>query len=367
MNNDVFPAVTHPARRRKGPPLKILTDESSVAMGGSPTQDLNQKVLQRYGWSARFEKEPLDNNNNSNSNSNDVNKRNRSYWVAYMTVGLNDDRKFVSNDHESPADTVDGKKNGIASASRAALEGLKEEIARQEAKPKTELTQVFPLYPAVKEGDTRQKPLFLIKGSSQRNWDQFIWDHKPAVVGIDTEGNQRSPPILVQIATEECVLLEITSMLDNQLSENLKRLLADNTIIKVFCDNFAHHDKKSLGIHQHHQDDTHETDYSVGPILDLEALASSALGPTKVPRGLSRIVTLVMPELNVIIGKPPPSQGQRFKDVGRFALLEQGKAPPLTSFRDLSHKDKFYAAMDAWATLLAYKRIKLATAASESQ
>jgi hypothetical protein len=327
-------------------------------MGGSPTHDLNQKVVQRYGWSARFEKEPID------SNSDDMNN-NRSYWVAYVTVGLNDERKFVSDNHESPADTVDGKKTGIASASKAALEGLKEEIERQEAKPKKELTQVFPLYPAVTQGDTRQKPLFLIKGSSQRNWDQFVWDHKPAVVGIDTEGNQCSPPILVQIATADAVLLEITSMSNNQLSVNLKRLLADNTIIKVFCDNFSHHDKKSLGLRNY--DDTHEANYSTGPVVDLEALASAALGPTKVPRGLSRIVTLVMPELNVIIGKPPPSKGERFKDISRFAKIEQGKAPPITSFRDLSHKDRFYAAMDAWATLLAYKRITLATAASARQ
>jgi 3'-5' exonuclease len=329
-------------------------------MGGSHTQDLNQKVVQRYGWSARFEKEPFDNS------SNDVNSS-RSYWVAYVTVGLNDERKFVSDNHVSPADTMDGKKTGIASASKAALEGLNEEIARQEAKPKKELTQVFPLYPAGKQGDNRQKPLFLIKGSSQRNWDQFIWDHKPAVVGIDTEGNQCSPPILVQIATADAVLLEITSMLDNQLSENLKRLLADNTIVKVFCDNFAHHDKKSLGIHRHDHTGSHEADYSQGPVVDLEALASAILGPTKVPRGLSRIVTLVMPELNVIIGKPPPSKGERFKDICRFAKIEQGKAPPITSFRDLSHKDRFYAAMDAWATLLAYNRITLATAASTRQ
>ena len=326
-------------------------------MSRSPKQELNQNVIQRYGWSVRFEKEPI----NKNDDGDDVNN-DRAYWVAYVRLGFNDERKFVSNDHESSAESDYGRKIGFASASQAALEGLKEEIARQEAKPRMELTQVFPLYIDATNSNTRQKPRFFIKGSSQRNWDQFIWNNKPAVVGIDTEGNQRSPPILVQIATEECVLLEIPAISSNQLSANLKLLLADNTITKVFCDNFAHHDKKALGIH--HQDTDHATDYSHGPIVDLEVLAASALGPTKVARGLSRIVTLAMPALNVIIVKPSPSGGKRFKDIGRFAMIEQGKAPPLTSFRDLSPKEKFYAAMDAWATLLAYKRITHSTSAS---
>lgn len=327
--------------------------EANVRMGGSPTQELNQKVCHRYGWSARFEKERID----------DAATDGRSFWVCHITVGLRDERRFVSQDSTSCEATVDGRKEGIASASKAALAGLKGELAIQEAKPKMELTQVFPLYPKTQtDKKVKQKPRFLIKGSSQANWNKFIWgplsnndkEKQPFVVGIDTEGNQSSPPILVQIATEDCVILEITSMLGNCLSDNLRRLLEDNSIIKIFCDNFSHSDKKSLGVLG---DNFNQHDFSRGHILDLEVLTSQVLGPVKVARGLSRIITLLMPELNTIVGKPPSSKGRRFKDIGRFTLIEQGKTPPLQSLRDLTRKEQLYAAMDAWATLQAYKRI----------
>lgn len=292
-------------------------------MGPSPTQELAQKVCQRYGWSARFEKED--------------------YWVCYITVALNDTRRFVSSDNTSPIDRATGAKEGTAAAAQAALDGLQEEVARQEAKPKRELTDVFPL------------GSFQIKGSSHRNWEQFVWSRKPSVVGIDTEGNQNHPPVLVQVATEETVLLEITSINGNQLSADLQRLLADDTIVKVFCDNFAHHDKTSLGIHV---DREKKDDFTKGSVVDLEAMTSALLGPVKVARGLSRIVTLVMPELNVLIQKQSAAKGGRFKDIGRFTLIEQGRLPPIKSLRDLSRKDQQYAALDAWATLQAYKRVQ---------
>ena len=297
-------------------------------MPANPTQALSQKVCQKYGWSARFEKED--------------------YWVCYITVGLNDTRRFVSQNNTSPDNTAVGVKEGTASAAQAALEGLQEEITRQEAKVKKELTDVFP-----------PTGSFLIKGSSHQNWQEFIWGNKPKVVGIDTEGNQDSsrPPVLVQIATDSCVILEITSMNHNKLSADLRRLIEDDDIIKVFCDNFAHHDKLSLGIPV----DKNNSGFSQGSILDLEVLASKLLGPTKVPRGLSRIVTLTMPELNVLVQKPPPAKGARFKTIGRFTLIEQGKIPPLKSLRDLSRKDQRYAALDAWATLQAYKRLEIAS------
>ena len=66
-----------------------------------------------------------------------------------------------------------------------------------------------------------------------------------------------------------------------------------------------------------------------------------------------------MPELNVLIGKPSgASKTKRFKDIGRYTLIEQGKLPPLQSIRDLTRKEQLYAAMDAWATLQAYQRLQ---------
>ena len=345
-------------------------------MGGTPTQELQQKVCQKYGWSARFEAEKDEKSGGGGLK----------FWVCYITIGLHDTRKYVST---CPANA--NKKSGVAAAAQAALEGLQDELTKQEAKPQKELTDVFPLYNEDNPGDTNnnndeekkpQRPRFVIRGSSPRNWDNYIWSRKPSVVGIDTEGNQSTPPILVQIATDECVILEIPSMNTGgenkkskntepspppKISDNLQRLLQDESIIKVFCDNYSHHDKKSLGIvdvtgkvvGKESDDDVDVlVPFSTGSILDLEVLASQVLGPVQVARGLSKIVTLIMPELNdVLIGKPK-SKPKRIKNIGPFAMIEQGKAPPLRSLRDLSKKVQYYAALDAWVTLQAYHHIQ---------
>ena len=348
-------------------------------------QALSQKVCQKYGWSARFEKEE------------DADGGGGHHWCCYVTVGLNDERKFsapTSSTTSSAEATADATKEGMASAAQAAVDGLQDELARQEAKPKLELTQVFPMHNPHHQhhndnnvSQPTPPPPFIIRGSSPPNWEKYIWSHKPKIVGIDTEGNQSHPPVLVQIATDDCVLLEITSMLGHRLSENLRRLLAHKDIVKVLCDKFGHHDKRSLGLlpplekktkndkkpkstsspstSNNINNGVDELDFSQGSIVDLEALSAKVLGPVKVARGLSRIVTLSMPELNVIVGKPQPSKGGRFKSIGRFTLIEQGKAPPLSSLRDLSRKDQHYAAVDAWATLQAYKRLSVAVAHSD--
>ncbi len=69
---------------------------------------------------------------------------------------------------------------------------------------------------------------------------------------------------------------------------DLRRVLADDTIVKVFCDNFSHHDKTSLGLPT-------PSDMTTGPIVDLEFLAAKLMGATKVARGLPRIVSRAMP------------------------------------------------------------------------
>lgn len=366
-------------------------------------QALSQKICQKYGWSARFEKDGHQQSDGSDDEH---------VWFCFVTVGINDERQFTT----SPStfkNTVEGNKKGMAAAAQVAVDGLREEVARQEAKPKRELSEVFPMPTHTHNKNNNQKhnknqsqeitsndnttaqqpstpPLFAIRGSSPPNWNKYIWSNKPKIVGIDTEGNQSSsrPPVLVQIATDDLVLLEIPAMVGTppRLSDDLQRLLADDDIVKVFCDNFAHHDKRSLGLlpglPENKQKDKQEykkqknsstsddkgpesLDFSQGTIIDLEALSANIVGPVKVARGLSRIVALSMPELNVLIGKPPPSKkGGRFKSIGRFTLIEQGKAPPLTSLRDVSRKDQHYAAVDAWATLQAYKRLSLVTVAS---
>jgi hypothetical protein len=55
----------------------------------------------------------------------------------------------------------------------------------------------------------------------------------------------------------------------------------------------------------------------------------------------------------------------RFKDVARFSMIEQGKAPPLKSIHDLKKKEQQYAALDAWCTLQAYKRLREAATSQQ--
>lgn len=284
---------------------------------GQATQDFNQKVCHKFGWSAQFDTDDQGN------------------WCVDVTVGLNDKRRFVSNSKAS-TETVEGRKEGKEAACQAALEGLQKEVERQDAKPQLGLGDVF----------TQEIAIY---NSNQENWDHF-WKNRPTVVGIDTEGNQKTPPVLAQIATDEYTILEIPQ--SASISENLKRLLQDDRIIKVFCDNFSQHDKKCLGL-----DVVPENGYTKGSIVDLEAMAMELLGPVTVPRGLARITTLCMPELNVIIGKPRQGK-KRFSNIGRFALIEQGKMPPLRGLHDLKPDEKQYAALDAWCTLQAYKRLK---------
>jgi len=114
----------------------------------------------------------------------------------------------------------------------------------------------------------------------------------------------------------------------------------------VFCDNFSNRDKKCLGLNidfeegNNNDDDNKQANattntnmnnksvnplFTKPPIVDIEILALDILGPVKVPRGLSKLISLCMPELNVRIEKPSKSSKQRHKNIGKFALIEQGK------------------------------------------
>lgn len=291
-------------------------------MGGA-TQELSQKVCQRYGWSLVFDT-----------------TQEEGYWYAEIGVGINDKRRFVSQDC-SPS-TIHGVKQGKETAATLALHGLRTLIEQQEAKPAMELSQVF----------TAEIPIY---ESSKEVWQRF-WENRPVMVGVDTEGNQITPPVLVQIATDDYAILEVPQR--GKLSDDLVRLLADATIIKVFCDSFTHRDKKSLGVAV-----VPEQNLCCGPVVDLEHVANNLLGHTKTARGLSRMVTLAMPELNIRIEKPSRRNGRaRFANIGRYTLIEQGRAPPLRSIRELSKKEKRYAALDAWCTLQAFRRLKDASA-----
>ena len=108
----------------------------------------------------------------------------------------------------------------MVSVSDAALLGLKEIIAREESKPRKELKTIFP------------EPIVVYDSYSTSCWERF-WNEPPSAVGIDTEGNQISPPVLVQISTESYTILEAPT--NGRLSDNLIRLLKDDNITKGTC------------------------------------------------------------------------------------------------------------------------------------
>jgi hypothetical protein len=321
-------------------------------------QVLQQKICQKFGWSCMFDFEHV--------SSVDADDSQQQRWCVNVIVGLqeNDKRHFEAEKITSQDDS----KLGMADAASVAIRGLQDEILRQEQKHVVDLNQVF----------CHELPLD-IYDSTRENWD-FFWQHQVAVVGIDVEGNQRCPPVLVQISTADYTILEAPQK-DRGISADLARLLADESIIKVFCDNSSHKDKKSLGLDR----SSLNNDLTTGHIVDLEALAMQVLGPVNVMRGLTRILTLCMPEANVLIRKSPHGRAgtynkgrrrfnsnnhnkTRYSDVQRFSLIEQGKAPELRGLQDLTFEQQQYAALDAWSTLFAYTRIQqhLATASRQT-
>lgn len=366
-------------------------------------QTLKQSVCQQFGWSLDIEC------TTSSSSSEVEGESGGSEWVCTVTVGLDDTRQFrldgattnttsttaQDENHSAPLNVATAKeleaerKRYIAAVAAIALEGLSEEIAKQIAKPTCTLNQVFPQPIPIFESSTWNN-------RQQQQW-QVFWKNPPSAVGIDTEGNRRNPPVLVQIATDDYTIVEApppppssssyprrTAATPQQqdgmpvslLSPDLLRLLNDKRIVKVFCDNFDHCDKRCLGIlpptstatpaNPSSSSDTNaasgaETtveDWTVGPIVDLEALSSQCLGRTKSPRGLTRILSLCGLCPDVTIRKPTNNEN-RFQTscIKRFCLIEQGKAPPLRSIWDLNSQELQYAALDAWCTLQAYKSL----------
>lgn len=269
-------------------------------MQQSPIQQLNQGVAHRFGWSITFN-------------------------TAGTKVEVVTAKKVFLFEGENKATTAAN-----------ALKGLEDLIKVEESKEIQELHQVF-----------RNQPIDIYE-SNEENWEYF-WNHKPAIVGIDTEGNNVRPPLLVQIATQDYAILEVPV---ESLSCDIERLLKDHSVVKVFCDNFSHKDKGSLGLEV-----KSDEEYLKGSILDVECMVAEVYGKVSVARGLSKILDLIEPKQSVRIGKPRNDKGHR-KDIGRFTWIEQGKAPRIQSVYDLTNKERRYAVLDAWCTLHAFEKLR---------
>jgi hypothetical protein len=87
------------------------------------------------------------------------------------------------------------------------------------------------------------------------SWFQaFAFQIRLLVLYRYVEGNSTTPPVLVQVATSSLVMLEAPvgggggyGDGGSGLSADLTRLLADESILKVFCDGTTGADKRSLG------------------------------------------------------------------------------------------------------------------------
>jgi len=324
----------------------------------SKTQELQQGICQRFGWSlvitklddARWMAEiitglaPLSSTTTPTTTT--------ATTTSTTTIDESDNQVSVKKYTFITNDPYVDEKLGKVAVSELALDGLSEEIATWQGLPAKEISHVF---------STIIDELPILDSKDPKSWKQF-WDSSPQIVGIDTEGNGVSPPVLIQIATKDFILLETPH---KRLSANLQRLLQDDTIIKVFCDNFAHKDKSCLGLPiviQHKKEDSDAANYyTKPPIVDLECLAMGVLGPVKTARGLGRIIALTMPELKVRIEKPKKATGSmkgRFSYVAKFVLIEQKKMKPLRGISDLTIQEQKYAALDAWCTLIVYERLR---------
>ena len=284
------------------------------------TQELEQRICQQFGWSARY------------FTINDPDPTFDGCWAVEVTMGLDQQKTFVSADKSN--NSIKGRKQGKTAVALLALEGLKENIRGEIEKPAVHGLEVAASHLVA---NTR------IVESSGAVWRDF-WKNPPDAVGVDTEGNSLTPPVLVQIATDETVILEFPTA--DGLSYDLRRLLNDDCIIKVFCDSPSRKDKISLGLNG---------DTQRASLVDLEELASLRMGHVNVPRGLSNLLCLVMPELGVRIIKE--SVSGRLENVGTFTSIEQGFRPRLRGIQDLSTKEVRYATVDAVCTLQIWRHL----------
>ena len=251
--------------------------------------------------------------------------------------------------------SCDDKKDGEKAVADKAVEGLSGLVHEHMSKPVASIEDVMGgRFDAAVNGWIETIPRGDCRGPHL--WDIF-WQQKPRVVGIDVEGNLASPPLLVQVATQERVWLEAPCFTGG-LSEDLKRLLADETILKIFCEGSSCADRRSLGLPA---DVSSRRD-----IVDLEDVAAKLAGPTKVRRGLAKILGLALPQCPWRIGKEKPSKGQPSSSVKYFTAIEQGRQPVPRAWHQIPPHVKRYAAMDAWCTLKAWEWLMIEQAREQA-
>ena len=280
----------------------------------SPKQELEQGICGQHGWSSVY-----------------YQQKGSMRWGVEVRwgAGPGNGHVFVSDD-VSDAGSKAGVKKGHAAAATVAIAGLRDIVDAANSKPTQTIEEAY--------GAHFDSTCSVMSGPE--GWAQF-WKMNPTYVAIDVEGNQVTPPVLVQVCIStvdggSLCLLEIPNI--HGLSDDMIRLLRDPRIAKIFCDGTSGADRRSLGIDA-------SDNYA-----DLEDITSSLMGATGVQRGLARILNLAWPHQPVRVTKDQKDK----KSVFFFAAIEQGKKPRLKGLDEIPDRIRRYAAMDAWCTMMAY-------------
>ena len=283
----------------------------------SPKQELEQGICGQHGWSSRYFQDGA------------------SRWCVEVRwgAGQREGGIFVSDD-VSDAGSKAGVKKGHAAAATVAIAGLRDIVDAANSKPTQTIEEAY--------GAHFDSTCSVMSGPE--GWAQF-WKMNPTYVAIDVEGNQVTPPVLVQVCVStvhggSLCLLEIPNI--EGLSDDMIRLLRDKRITKIICDGTSGADRRSLGIDA-------SDNYA-----DLEDITSSLMGATGVQRGLARILNLAWPQNVVRVTKDQRDKSSVFF----FAAIEQGKKPRLKGLDEIPGRIRRYAAMDAWCTMKAYLGLK---------
>ena len=281
----------------------------------SPKQELEQGICGQHGWSSVY-----------------YQQKGSMRWGVEVRwgAGPRNGHVFVSDD-VSDAGSKAGVKKGHAAAATVAIAGLRDIVDAANSKPTQTIEEAY--------GAHFDSTCSVMSGPE--GWAK-LWEMNPTYVAIDVEGNQVTPPVLVQVCVStvhggSLCLLEIPNI--DGLSGDMIRLLRDDRIVKIICDGTSGADRRSLGI-----------DVDLDNQVDLENITSSLMGATGVQRGLARILNLAWPQKAVRVTKDQREK----KSVFFFAAIEQGKKPRLKGLDEIPDRIRRYAAMDAWCTMMAY-------------
>jgi hypothetical protein len=323
-----FPILVAMEQRRE---LASSGASGGERVGASPAQTLYE-TANAYGWGTRFFKDDE-----------------TGVWAVEVCRGAS--RQVFASDDTS-FDSIKGRKIGHRAAAEAALAGLEDAVRLEKCMRQMSLADVITPH-------FRQH--VRVCESNDATWDVF-WADPPHVVGVDVEGNQQHPPCLVQVATPTLVILEAPSRRGPVygMSPNLKRLLADKSIVKVFCDS-TQRDRQSLGMTE--REDEHDellrairglpAPAKRADVVELESIASEHIGASPSARGLARIFSAFYsaPKAQIRVFKPDDGATVRFQ------AIEQGLAPQLNGVDDLTDEEREYAAIDAWVTLVTWAHV----------